>query len=99
MDRISESQDPDQIRRAVEALREIHDTDLIIEGSGPEYVLCEISVTVERHDVERALERAEALRWLSGSSARAVVVGVNIPDQERRRAESGGALHFTLANR
>ena len=99
MDRITESQDPEQIRKAVEALGEIHNTDLIIEGNGPTYAVCEISLTVERYDVERALERAEALRWLSGSTVKAVVVGETVPDEERRRAETGGAQHFTLINR
>lgn len=99
MDRITESQDPEQIRRAVEALGEIHNTDLIMEGNGPTYAVCEISITVERHDVERALERADALRWLSGSTVRAVVVGETIPNGERRRAETAGAQCFTLVNR
>lgn len=99
MDRISETQDPEQIRKGVEALGEIHNTDLIIEGNGPTYAVCEISITVERYDVERALERADALRWLSGSTVRAVLVGETIPSEERRRAETAGAQCFTLVNR
>ena len=98
-DRISETQDPTQIQKAAQALSEIHNTDLIIEGQGPTYAVCEISITVERHDVERALERAEALRWLSGSTATPVVVGATIPDEERKRAEANGAHPFTLPER
>ncbi len=67
MDRVSETRDTAQIQRAAQALSEIHNADLIIEGQGPTYAVCEISITVERYDVERALERAEALRWLSGA--------------------------------
>ena len=99
MDRVSETRDTAQIQRAAQALSEIHNADLIIEGQGPTYAVCEISITVERYDVERALERAEALRWLSGAETRPVVVGASIPDEERRRAESGGARAFTLPER
>lgn len=99
MDRVSESQEPEQIRRAAEALQQVHNADLIIEGQGPIYAVCEISITVERHDIERALERAEALRWLTGSETRSIVVGVTIPDEELRRAESSGTQTFILTNR
>ena len=99
MDRISETQDMAQIEKAAQALSEIHNADLIIEGQGPTYAVCEISITVERHDVERALERAEALRWLSGAHTIPVVVGATIPHEERRRAEAGGAQAFTLSDR
>ena len=96
MDRVAETQDTAQIQKAAQALTEIHNADLIIEGQGPTYAVCEISITVERHDVERALERAEALRWLSGADTRPVVVGASIPDEERQRAEAGGVQTFTL---
>ncbi len=99
MDRISEAQDTAQVQKAALTLSEIHNSDLIIEGQGPAYVVCEISITVERHDVERALERAEALRWLSGADTKPVVVGVTIADEERQRAEGGGAQAFTLSDR
>ena len=99
MDRIFEKQDPAETEKAAEALREVHSTDLIIEGQGPIYAVCEISITVDRYDVERALERAEALRWLTGTTAKPVVVGATIPDAERRRAEANGAEHFTLPDR
>ncbi len=96
MDRISQTQDAAQVRKAAQALGEIHNADLIIEGQGPTYAVCEISITVERHDVERALERAAALRWLSGADTTPVVVGATIPDAERRLAEAGGVQAFTL---
>ncbi len=99
MDRIAETQDPAQVRKATQALSEIHNADLIIEGQGPTYAVCEISITVERHDVERALERAEALRWLSGADTTPVVAGANVPDEDRRQAEAGGAHVFSLPNR
>ena len=99
MDRLSETQDPAQVQKGAQALSEIHNADLIIEGQGPTYAVCEISIIVERYDVERALERAEALRWLSGANTRPVVVGATIPDEERRRAEAGGAQVFTLPER
>lgn len=99
MDRISEAQDTAQVQKAALTLSEIHNSDLIIEGQGPAYAVCEISITVERHDVERALERAEALRWLSGADTKPVVVGATIADEERQRAEGGGAQAFTLSDR
>ena len=99
MDTISETQDPAQVEKAAQALSEIHNADLIIEGQGPTYAVCEISINVERHDVERALARAEALQWLSGAATRPVVVGAVIPDEERRRAEANGAKPFTLPDR
>ena len=99
MDRIAETQDTAQVRKATRALSEIHNADLIIEGQGPTYAVCEISITVERHDVDRALERAEALRWLSGADTKPVVVGATIPDEARLQAEAGGAQAFSLPNR
>ena len=99
MDRLSEPQDTVQIQKAARALGEIHNADLIMEGQGPTFAVCEISITVERHDVERAMERAEALQWLSGVDTRPVVVGATIPDEERRLAEAGGAQAFTLPDR
>lgn len=99
MDRVAETQDSALIEKAAKALTEIHNADLIIEGQGPTYAVCEISITVERHDVERALERAEALRWLSGADTNPVVVGAAIPDEERRRAEAVGVRAFILPDR
>lgn len=99
IDRIAETGDAALVRRAAQALGEIHNADLIIEGQGPTYAVCEVSITVERRDVERALARAEALRWLSGIDTRPVVVGATIPDEERQRADAGGAQVFTLPDR
>ncbi len=99
MDTISEALDPAQTEKAAQALSDIYKADLIIEGQGPTYAVCEISITVERHDVERALERAEALQWLSGATTRPVVVGAIIPEEERRRAEANGARPFILPDR
>jgi hypothetical protein len=99
MDRIAETQNTAQVRKAAQALSQIHNADLIIEGQGPTYAVCEISITVERHDVERALERASALRWLSGAEAKPVVVGATIPDDERQHAQAGGDEVFSLPNR
>ena len=99
IDRIAATGDAALVQKAAQALGEIHNTDLIIEGQGPTYAVCEVSITVERSDVERALGRAESLRWLSGVDTRPVVVGATIPDEERQQAEAGGAQVFTLPDR
>ena len=99
MDQIAETQDPAQVQKAAQALSEIHNADLIMEGQGPIYAVCEISITVERHDIERALERARALQWLSGVATTPVVVGASVAAEERARAEANGAQLFILPNR
>ena len=56
----------------------------------PIHAVAEISVTIGEKDVERARERADILSKVMGEPAMGVVIGDNISEPDRRRAERAG---------
>ena len=55
------------------------------------YVVVEASITVDDHDVNRALERATVLGRLTNAPVRAAVVGQDISTANREPADELGA--------
>ena len=60
------------------------------EAGQPVQVLLEVSLTVQQHDIERAETRARILERANGIRTLAGVVGENIPEEERTRAQGRG---------
>ena len=54
------------------------------------YFVGEISLTVNNHDIDRAIERAAILRKATGCDVWPMVIGDTIPDPQRARAEAEG---------
>ena len=65
----------------------------------PVYVVAEVSLTLDDHDVDRAARRARILRDASGNDARPVVIGTGISDANRQRAEDSGVTVILVADR
>ena len=61
------------------------------------YFVGEFSVTVNNHDLDRAVSRAAILGRATGSNAWAMVIGDTIPDPQRAKAESEGVLWRQVA--
>ena len=59
-------------------------------------VLLEVSMTVQQHDIERSVARARILEKATGIRTLAGVVGENIPEEERTRAQGRGVACFTV---
>ena len=66
------------------------------EAGQPVQVLLEVSLTVQQHDIERAEARARILEKANGIRTLAAVVGENIPEEERTRAQERGVAWFTV---
>ena len=77
------------------------DLVLLDTASTPEpvYVVAEVSLTLDDHDVDRAARRARILRDASGNDARPVVIGTGISDANRQRAEDSGVTVILVADR
>ena len=75
-------------------------SDVILTGlddaSQPVQVLLEVSLTVQQHDIERAEARARILEKATGIRTLAGVVGENVPEEERTRAQGRGVACFTV---
>ena len=61
------------------------------------YFVGEFSVTVNNHDIDRAIARADILARATGSDAWPIVVGDNIPDPQLTRMESEGVAWRRVA--
>jgi len=59
-------------------------------------VLLEVSLTVQQHDIERSEARARILEKATGIRTLVGVVGENIPEEERTRAQGRGVACFTV---
>ena len=66
------------------------------EAGQPVQVLLEVSLTVQQHDIERAEARARILERATGIRTMAGVVGENIPEEERTRAQGRGIAWVTV---
>ena len=66
------------------------------ETSQQVQVLLEVSMTVQQHDTERAEARARILEKATGIRTLSGVVGENIPEEERTRAQGRGVACLTV---
>ena len=75
-------------------------TDIIIGGddasANPAYVVIEASVTIDRHDVDRAADRAAVISKATGASATAAVAGTAISEIDRQRADANSVMVIIL---
>ena len=60
------------------------------ERQQPCYLAAEISVTLDRSDIDRARQRADALARATDAEARAVVISANIADFQGQQARDAG---------
>ena len=71
---------------------DVDDADIILFGNASDgldfYVVAEVSITIDDHDVDRAYRRAALLSAASGTQARAAVIGTRISNANRDRANS-----------
>ena len=63
------------------------------------YFVGEFSVTVNNNDIDRAIVRAATLGRATGSDAWPMVIGDNIPEPQRARAEAEGVALRQVAER
>ena len=64
------------------------------ETAAPLYIAAEISLTLNRHDIARAAERAAILEQATGIAAQAAVIGGRIPPLQETQAAAG--VHIIL---
>ena len=73
-----------------EQIYDLDATDIIVVGTGAdgqtEYVVIEVSETIDDSDIDRAGARAAALSSAAACSATAAVIGKAISDANRQRA-------------
>ena len=79
---------------------DLEQADLILLGQTPAgepaYAVAEVSVTVDRNDVDRAARRARILQAASGVATQAAVIGTAISDANRRRAADAGVTFIAM---
>jgi hypothetical protein len=75
-------------------------SDVILVGMDevgqPVQALLEVSLTVQKNDIERAETRARILEKATGIRTLAGVVGETVPEEERNRAQERGVTCFTV---
>jgi hypothetical protein len=75
-------------------------SDVILVGMDevgqPVQALLEVSLTVQKNDIERAETRARILEKATGIRTLAGVVGETVPEEERTRAQERGVTCFTV---
>ena len=67
------------------------------ESEAARYLAVEMSVTLDRGDIERAQERAAALGRVTAASGWGVVISANVAEPQGRQAREAGVtvIHFT----
>ena len=73
--------------------RDLQQADAVMSGQhegNTVYYVGEFSITVNDYDVDRAIARAATLSRATGSDAWPMVIGANIPEPQRARAEAAG---------
>ena len=74
--------------------------DIIIGGSSDTatvaYAVIEASVTIDRHDVDRAIARAAVIGKATGAPAMAVVAGTSISEADRQYADNNSVTVIIL---
>ena len=74
----------------LEDLREADAVMMGIDQTAAVYFVGEFSVTVNNNDIDRAIARAATLGKATGCDVWPMVIGDNIPDPQRARAEAEG---------
>jgi hypothetical protein len=78
---------------SVAEMDDLQEADAVMRGQdqgSAVYFVGEFSVTVNNHDIDRAISRASILSKATGSQTWPLVIGATIPDPQRARAEAGG---------
>ena len=78
---------------SVAEMDDLQEADAVMTGQdqgSAVYFVGEFSVTVNNHDIDRAISRASILSKATGSQTWPLVIGATIPDPQRARAEAGG---------
>ena len=78
---------------SVAEMDDLQEADAVMTGQdqgSAVYFVGEFSVTVNNHDIDRAISRASILSKATGSQTWPMVIGATIPDPQRARAEAGG---------
>ena len=73
--------------------RDLQQVDAVMSGQhegSTVYFVGEFSITVNNNDIDRAIARAATLGRATGSEAWPMVIGDNIPEPQRARAEAEG---------
>ena len=81
-------------------LEELREADAVMVGLDQEatvYFVGEFSVTINNHDIERAIVRAAILSRATGCDAWPMVVGDTIPELQRSRIEAEGVAWRQVA--
>ena len=75
---------------ADEKTDELDKTDLILTADGPTgYILAEISITIQQHDIDRAAHRAALLAKATGHSVTPFAIGAQeAPDLNRQHVQT-----------
>ena len=71
--------------------RDLQQADAVMSGQhegNTVYFVGEFSITVNNYDIDRAISRAATLGRATGSDAWPMVIGDNIPEPQRARAEA-----------
>ena len=78
---------------AEEEWRDLQQADAVMSGQhggNTVYFVGEFSITVNNNDIDRAIARAATLARATGSEAWPMVIGENVPEPQRARAEAEG---------
>ena len=84
---------------------DLEEADIIVSANNAAgdstYLVAEVSITIHDHDVDRARERADILAKVAVAEVRAAVIGTDISEANRERAESSnvGVLMFERLER
>ena len=74
--------------------------DIIIGGddgrSNPAYLVIEASITIDRHDIDRAIARAAVISKAANAPATAAVAGTSISDADRQHADDNSVTVIIL---
>ena len=76
--------------------------DIIIGGTSdaasPAYAVIEASVTIDRHDVDRAFARAAVISKAASAPAAAAVAGTSISEADRQHADANSVMVIILSD-
>ncbi len=78
-------------------------TDAVITGKAPDntdvYLLAEVSITIDKNDVDRAKTRVELFSRATGATTHAVVIGESISDEAAADAQHRGVTFAEFIRR
>ena len=79
-----------------EESEDLHDTDIIISDRNNRHVTAEVSMNVDRGDIDRAKRRATILGAVTGGIVAPVIVTPEMSDEQRAWAEAAGVTAFVV---